>query len=74
MVRNNGNVENEKHTLQDPEYGKKPEKRGKGDTHVVGHGIWRETLKNLEKEKCKNQEIKYAKNPEKCEMHTVGAG
>ena len=37
MVRNNGNVENEKHTLQDPEYGKKPEKRGKGDKHCM---IW----------------------------------
>ena len=55
----------------------KNRKRRKGDTHVVGHGIWQETVKNLEDEKCTNQDIKYAKNPEncgKCEMHTVGAG
>ena len=42
------------------------QKRGKGDTHVVGHGIWQETLKNVDNEKWPNQDIKYAKNPEKC--------
>jgi len=26
----------------DPEYGKKTEKHGKGDTQIVGPGIWRE--------------------------------
>ena len=24
----------------------------KGDTNTVGYGIWRETLKNMENEKC----------------------
>ena len=30
------------------------QKRGKGDTHVVGHGIWQETLKNVDNEKWPN--------------------
>ena len=44
MARNIENVENEKHTLQNPEYRKKTEKRGKEDTHThtVGPGIWQE--------------------------------
>ena len=27
------------------------EKHGKGETHTVEHGIWSETLKNMENEK-----------------------
>ena len=36
------NVQNEKHTLKDLDYGEKTGKRGKCDTHTVGHGICRE--------------------------------
>ena len=36
------NVQNEKHTLQDLDCGKKTDKNGKGDTHTVGPGIWQE--------------------------------
>ena len=41
------NVKNEKYTLQDLDYGQKTEKKksGKRETHMVGTGIWRETLK-----------------------------
>ena len=45
------NVENEKCTLQDMEYGEKTYKRGNRETHMVGHYIWRETLKNGQNEK-----------------------
>ena len=41
------NIENEKHTLQDLEYGDKTEKYGKCETHMIGHEIWQETLKNV---------------------------
>ena len=44
-----------RHTLQD---GQKTDKRGKLETHMVGHEIWREKLK------------KHAK----LETHTVGPG
>ena len=47
MARNTKNLENEKCPLQDLEYGEKTEKRGKLDTHTVGHGKWRETLKKV---------------------------
>jgi hypothetical protein len=36
------------------EYGEKTENHGKGETHTVGHEIWRETLKKVENEKCNN--------------------
>ena len=39
------NMKNENCTLQDLEYGEKPELKGKAETHMVGLGIWRETLK-----------------------------
>ena len=32
--------ENEKLTLQDLEYGETTDKRGKGETHMVGHVMW----------------------------------
>ena len=35
MVRKLKKMENETHTLQDMEYGEKPEKRGKRDTNTV---------------------------------------
>ena len=44
------NVKNEKCTLQDLEYGKKTEKRGKRETHMIGYEIWQETLKYVENE------------------------
>ena len=56
---------------------KNNEKRGKCDTHTVGHGIWRETLKNLKNEKCTLQELEYGKKTdkeEKCEKYLVGPG
>ena len=31
---------------------KKPEKRGKWEMYTEGPGIWQETLKNMENEKC----------------------
>ena len=40
-------VQNEEHTLQDLGYGKKTDKRGKWDTHMLGHEIWQKTLKNV---------------------------
>jgi hypothetical protein len=42
IARKLTNEENETHTLEHPEYGKKTEKCGTGDTHTVGPGIWRE--------------------------------
>ena len=45
------NVENEKHTLQDLDYGEKPEKHGKCETHTIGPGIWQVTLKNVKYDK-----------------------
>ena len=47
-----------RHTLQ---YGQKTEKRGKWETHMVGHEIWRETLKNVQNEKHTLQELEYGK-------------
>ena len=40
MARNTENVTYEKCTLQDLEFGKKTDKRGKGETHILGHEIW----------------------------------
>ena len=39
------NVENETQTLYDLEYGKKTDKRGKWETHMVGPGLWWENWK-----------------------------
>ena len=47
MWRENGKTWNETRTLQDLEYGGKTDKREKRETHMVGPGIWQETLKNV---------------------------
>ena len=44
-------VDIEKCTLQDLEYGKKTENHGKLETKTVGNKIRRETLKNVKNEK-----------------------
>jgi len=40
MARKLTNEENETHTLEHLEYGKKSEKHGTGDKHTLGAGIW----------------------------------
>jgi hypothetical protein len=45
-------VENEKSSLWDLENGVKTKNHGECEMHTVGPGIWRETLKNMENEKC----------------------
>ena len=46
MARKVANKENEKLTLQDIQYGKKPtENRGKLEMHTVAPGIWEKTDK-----------------------------
>ena len=52
MARKRKKVENEKKTLYDLQYGEKTEKRGKLEMHTVGLGIWLETIKIIENEKC----------------------
>jgi len=52
MARKMKNIENVKHTMLDLDYGEKTERGGKWDKTTVGPGIWRETLKNVENEKC----------------------
>ena len=76
MVINLKNVENEKHTRQDQENGNN-EKRGKIVMHTIGHGIWRETMKNMENRKCTHYDLEYGKKTEKrgkLEAHMVGPG
>ena len=51
MARNLKIMEKENHTLQDQQYGKNTDKRGKSETHMVGPGIWLETMKNMQNEK-----------------------
>ena len=41
------------------------EKRGKCELHTLGPGTWRETLKNVENEKCSLQDVDYGKKTEK---------
>ena len=50
MAKKLKNVENEKQTLHDLEYGEKTEKRRKSDTHTVGPEIWGKTMKKVENE------------------------
>ena len=45
------NVEKEKQTLYDLEYGKETDHQGKRKTHIVGPGIWQEKVKNMKFEK-----------------------
>ena len=42
------NVKNEKYTLQDLEYGEKPENYGEREIHTLGHEIWPVKLKRME--------------------------
>ena len=45
------NVEKETQKLFQLDHGEKTEKRGRREPHMVGLGIWRETLKNVQNEK-----------------------
>ena len=40
------------------------QKRGKREMHTVGPGIWRETLKIMENEKCTLQNLEYGRKSE----------
>ena len=51
--------ENEKHTLQDLEYGKKLRNVENEKKNTVGPGIWQEILKNVENQKCTLQDLEY---------------
>ena len=42
LVRKSENVKNEKCTLQDLDYSNKTHQKEKGETHILGPGIWRE--------------------------------
>ena len=59
MARNTEKWENEKCTPQDLEYGDKTEKRGKRETHMVGHEIWGERVKNAQDVKQTLQDQEY---------------
>ena len=50
MARKPKNVENEAQTLYDLESCEKHWKTWIMKNHTVGHGLWRETLKNVENE------------------------
>jgi hypothetical protein len=43
------NLENEKHICRTWNKARNTEKREKLEKHIVGPGLWRETLKHLEK-------------------------
>ena len=45
-------MENEKNSLDDLKNDEITKRREKCEMHTVGPGIWRETLKNVENEKC----------------------
>ena len=51
--------EKEKLTLQDLEYGKKTDKRGKWETHMVGHEISRKTMKIMQNDEHTLQDQEY---------------
>ena len=52
-------------TLQKLECGKKTDKRGKGETHMVGHKICRETLQNMQNQKHTLLDLDCGKKSEK---------
>ena len=52
MARKLKIMENEKYTLENINYYEKSEKHGKYGTNTVEPVKWRETLKNVENEKC----------------------
>ena len=60
------NIENEKCTLQDLEYGEKSENYGKCETHTVGREIFQETLKKVKNENSTLEDQEYG---EKTENH-----
>ena len=70
--------ENDTQTLQYREYDEKHCKRQKmrnAHCNTAGYKIWRETLKKLENEKCKMQNLEYGQKTEnygKLETQTVG--
>ena len=47
------------------EYGNKTDKCGKRESHMVGTGIWRETLKIEKNDKCTLQDMTYGENTDK---------
>ena len=51
MATKQKNVEKETQTQFQLDYGEKTEKRGRREPHMVGLGIWRGTLKNVQNEK-----------------------
>jgi len=53
------NLENEKCTLYNPEYGEKYDKRGKWEMHTVGPGMWRKTLKKCGNWKTHTVDLEY---------------
>ena len=57
MVRKLKNVENDRQTLQDLEYGEKSDQRENRETHMVGPGTRQETVKNLKNEICTQQDL-----------------
>ena len=61
MAKKLKNLKNGKCTVEDLEYGEKPEIHGKRETHTVGHETYRETVKNVKNEKCTLQDLEYAK-------------
>ena len=58
-------MKKEKYKLQDLEYGENTENHEKCETHTVGQGIWRETIKNVKNEKCTLQYLDYCGKTEK---------
>jgi hypothetical protein len=57
-----------------PEYGEKTQNRRKWETHMIWTGIWQETLKNVENEKCSLYDFWYGEKKKKnCEneKHTL---
>ena len=61
------NMKNEKHTLQDQDYGEETEKRCKNKMHNVGPRIWQETHKNNEIDKYTMQGLDFEEKTEKHE-------
>ena len=67
MSRKLKNVENETKTLKDLNYGKKTDKQGKWETHMLGPGMWWERLKKGQKWDIHTKSWNIARNSEKRE-------
>ena len=77
VVRKQQKLENETQKLYELEMARNTEKRNKRETHLVGLGKWRETVKNVKNEKCTLQDQDCGEKTEKhgkCYTHTVGPG